>query len=230
MERKRAGEVLANWRAHSEKWSEHQRCEHASGTHLLKSEKKGKVRTQKESDRARGTHILEGIEGEVRTQRESEQVRNTHALESADGRTIIQATQRKETREGYSRTREREWWTSGHKWEASEGHSPTGDRRGRSQEAGRKRERGYARPVKHRGWDKSRNRRKVSTHRLESTEGGTSQDTGIKRANEQHSLSGEWRRDDLCGQPEKASERSALTLWRALGKGKVRTRKKEWES
>ena len=45
---------------------------------------KREVRIQRESDRARGTHILKGAEGEVRTQKESEQVRGTHALKSAD--------------------------------------------------------------------------------------------------------------------------------------------------
>jgi len=107
MARKRAGEGTHQLESAVRNGQDTKECERASGAHLLKSEKGGKVSTQKESDLVRGTHILEGIEGEVRTQKESEQVRITHALESADGGTI-QETQRKETSEGYSRTRERE--------------------------------------------------------------------------------------------------------------------------
>ena len=50
--------------------------------------REGYVRAQKESDRARGTHILETHrEGQVKTQKESDRARGTHELETESGGT-----------------------------------------------------------------------------------------------------------------------------------------------
>ena len=57
--------------------------------------REGQVRTQKQSDRAMGTHTLETASGgQVRTQKQSHRTRGTHILETASGGTS-QDTERK---------------------------------------------------------------------------------------------------------------------------------------
>ena len=52
------------------------------------------------------------------------------------------------------------------------------------------------------------------THKLESVEEGTSQDTETNRASEGNSLPGEHKGRDKSGHGNKLSGRAALTLWR----------------
>jgi hypothetical protein len=55
----------------------------------------------------------------------------------------------------------------------------------------------------------------MGTDELESAEGWTSQNMEKKRASEGHSLPGVRRRMDSSGHGKEASERGALTDWRA---------------
>jgi len=71
------------------------------------------VRTWKESEQARGTHVLERAKGETSgDMEEREQPLGTHPLESKDGGTS-ENTEREGASEGHSPTGEhREWETS----------------------------------------------------------------------------------------------------------------------
>ena len=113
----------------------------------------------------------------------------------------------------------------------SEGHSHTGDGRGRGlSEHGKKRiERRvltnwrWQREGLVRTWkeiDRSR-----GTHSLETAEGGACQDIERNRLREGHSLPGDGRGRDLSGHGNKSTEQRALTLWRRQKEEIVRIRK-----
>ena len=124
-------------------------------------------------------------EGIVRTQKETSRATGTHFLEIAEGGTC-QDMERKRL---------------------SNGHSQTGDHRGRNLSGHRNKATKQRVPTSWRpqmeGLVRTRKEtdRVTGTHFLETTEGGTCQDT------------------------EKATERQALTLWRPQMEGLVRTRK-----
>ena len=63
------------------------------------------------------------------------------------------------------------------------------------------------------------------THQLESPDIETSQDAEGMRASEGHSQTGEYRHRDKLGHENNASQRGALTSWRAKTQRQVRTRK-----
>src|SRR6266850_2131499 len=149
------------------------------------------------------------MDGQVRTWKESDQARGTHRLESADGQTS-QDTERIRPSKGHSQTGERRWMDkSGH------GKNPT--------------ERGALTPWRAqtdrqvRTWKESNRAR--GTHKLESADGQTSQDTERIRPSEGHSRPGERRWTDKSGHGKNLTERGALTNWRAQTDGQVRTRK-----
>ena len=69
-----------------------------------KRHREKQIRTQKESDPERGTHMLETAwEGHVRTQKESERKRGPHVLDTSWGETS-QDTERIRSSEGHSHT------------------------------------------------------------------------------------------------------------------------------
>jgi hypothetical protein len=92
---------------------------------------------------------------------------------------------------------------------ASEGHSPTGAERRTSR-------------------DMERSEGMEDTHTLEGAERGTSEDTKRNRVSEEHSPTRERRREDMSGHGKRASERGALTSWRAQREGQVRTWKESY--
>ena len=67
--------------------------------------------------------------------------------------------------------------------------------------------------------------RAMRTHVLETTQGGTSQDTERNRPSDAHSRSGDHTGRGKSGHGKKPTERCALTLWRPRREGQVRTRK-----
>jgi len=58
------------------------------------------------------------------------------------------------------------------------------------------------------------------THQLETTEGGTSQDTEKKGPSKGHSLPGDHRERVKAGHGKKATKQGALTSWRPQREGK----------
>ena len=115
----------------------------------------------------------------------------------------------------------------------TEAHSQTGDGRGRDLS-------GHGKKTTYRGaltsWRRQREglvRTQKETDRprcthipiLETTEGGTCQDTERNRPTEAHSLSGDGRERDLSGHGKKQTDRGALTNCRRQREGLVRTRK-----
>ena len=66
--------------------------------------------------------------------------------------------------------------------------------------------------------------RELCTHELQTTEGGTCQDTERNRPTEAHSQTGDGKGRDLSGHGKKLTDRGALTNWRRQ-KRLVRTRK-----
>ena len=65
----------------------------------------------------------------------------------------------------------------------------------------------------------------MRTHKLETAQEGTSQDTERNRPSDAHSRSGDRTGRDKSGHGKKRTERLALTNWRPHRKGQVRTRK-----
>ena len=113
----------------------------------------------------------------------------------------------------------------------SKGHSLSGEQRGRDKS-------GHAKTMTEWGaltlwipqregqvkiWEESNQTR--GTHKLEITEGGTSQDTERKQPNKGHSLPGDHRERDKSGHRKKATKQGALTNWRSQREGQVRTQK-----
>jgi hypothetical protein len=64
-----------------------------------------------------------------------------------------------------------------------------------------------------------------ATHRLESADGGTRQDTERIQVSEGHSPTGERRRRDLSGYENNPIKQGGLTDWRAQVERQVRTQK-----
>ena len=113
----------------------------------------------------------------------------------------------------------------------SEVHSPTGDRTGRDKSGHEKKltERCALtlwRPHRE-GQVKTRKEtdRAMRTHVLETTQGGTSQDTERHRPSDAHSRPGDSTGRDKSGHGKKLTERCTLTYWRPHREGQVRTRK-----
>ena len=65
----------------------------------------------------------------------------------------------------------------------------------------------------------------TGTHKLETAEGVTCQDTERKRLSDEHSLPGDRRGKNLSGHRNKATEQRVLTNWRPQMEGLVRIRK-----
>ena len=176
---------------------------------------KGLVRTRKEIDRVRGTHLLETTrEGLVRTQKEIDRVRGTHKLETAEGG----------TRQAMERNRQ------------SEAHSLSGDGRGRDLLGHGKKSTEGGTLTPWRRWRERlvRTRKEVNrvrdTHLLDTAEGGTCQDTERNRPSEGHSLPGDGRGWDLSGNGKEPPGQGELTFWRRQREGLVRTRKQTHRS
>jgi len=88
---------------------------------------------------------------------------------------------------------------------------------------------GYLLPGEGRRREKIRIRKEIDrargTHRLETAEGGTSQDTERKQPTKAHSPTGDGRGRDKSGHGKKATDQGTLTFWRWQREGQVRTRK-----
>ena len=141
------------------------------------------------------------------TPKETDRARRTHVLKTAEGGTCqdIKGNQLNEV------------------------HPPTGDGRGRNLSghakkptdhgtltSWRQQREGYFRTQK----ETDRARR---THSLETTEGGTCQDTERNRLGQVHSLAGDSRGRDLSGHRKKPTKQGTLTTWRQRREGRVRT-------
>ena len=162
--------------------------------------REGQVRTQKGSDRARGTHILEtASEGQVRTRKESDQVRGTtHSLESESG--------------GTSQNTER--------IRPSEGHPLSGDDIGRDKS-------GYEKnPIEREAltfWRLASGVTSQDTQRIRPSKGDSHSGDGrgrdksghAKKPTERgHSHPGDSIGRDKSGHGKNSTERGALTNWR----------------
>src|SRR5437879_5034517 len=114
---------------------------------------------------------------------------------------------------------------------ASEGHSRPGEPRHRDKLGHRKNmsQRGALTSWRAQTQRQVRTRKECEqargTHVLESPDTETSQDTERMRASEGHSRPGEPRHRDKSGHGRNASQRGALTNWRAQTQRQVRTRK-----
>ena len=145
----------------------------------------------------------------VRIRKETDRERHTHCLETAEGE-ICQDTERNRQ---------------------SKAHSPTGGGRGRdlSEHGKDQTEQGALTPWRRQREGFVRTRKETDrargTHRLETAERGTCQDTERNRPSKGHSLSGDGRGRDLSGHEKKPTEQGTLTVWRRQRKGLVRTRK-----
>ena len=131
------------------------------------------------------------------TWKESERARGTHSLETASG--------------GPSQDSER--------IRTSEGHSPSGDGIGRDKSGHGKNQtkRGTLTPWRRHREGQVRIQKESDqargTHELETTSGGTSQNTERIRLSEGHSHPGERIGRDNSGHGKNPTERGALTNW-----------------
>ena len=144
----------------------------------------------KVSNQMRSIHQLESTEeGKVMTRKETEQARDTHVLKTAEEGTN-QDTQINRASEGHSQTgcrRRRDLSGHGNKATVSGALTdwrPYSDKSGHRQESDRVRD----------------------THRLETTEGWTRQDT-YKKGSEGHSQTGDHRRRDKLKHGKKATDK-----------------------
>jgi hypothetical protein len=112
-------------------------------------------------------------------------MRGTHSLQTAEGGT------------SQDKVRKR----------PSEGHSPTGDRRGGASQ------------------DTKRSDQVRGTHSLETAEGGSSQNTKRKQLSKGHSQTRDRRGRDKSGHGKEVTKQGTLTFWTPQRKGQVRTRK-----
>ena len=217
--------------------------------------REGQVRTQKESHRARGTHILE-TGGQVRTQKEFHRAMGTHPLETASGGTS-QDTETIPPSDGHSHTgdgigRDK----SGHRNNpiergathiletasggtsqntkripSNEGHSLSGDGIGRDKSEHRKNstERtALTRWRRHREGQvriQKESHRAMGTHQLQTTSGRTSQDTERIPPKDGHSPTGDGIGRNKSGYRKNPTKRGALTTWRRNREGQVRIQK-----
>ena len=164
---------------------------------------------KEQSDRGALTLWGVQIDGQVRTQKGTERPRGTHKLESAD-RWTSQDTERNRATEGHSLPGEcRSMDKSGHGKEQSDRGALT---------AWRVQIDGQVRTLK--GTERPR-----GTHKLESADRWTSQDTERNRATKGHSLPGECRSMDKSRHRKEQSDQGALTSWRVQIDGQVRTHK-----
>ena len=109
-------------------------------------------------------------------------------------------------------------------------HSPTGDGRGSilSGHGKKQAERGALtlwRQQKGLVRTRKETDRASRTHKLETAEGATCQDTERNRPSDAHSRPGYGRWRDLSGYRKKQAERDALTNWRQQREGLIKTRK-----
>ena len=146
---------------------------------------------------------------QVRTRKECEPARGTHHLEGPDTKTF-QDTER---------------------IRASEGHSQTGEPRNRNNSGHRKDEnqQGALTFWKAQIQKQVRTQNECEpgrgTHVLENPGTETNQNTERMQASKGHSRPGEPRQGDISGHRKNASQRGALTSWRAQIQGQLKTRK-----
>ena len=194
--------------------------------------REGLVRTRKETNRPRRTHILETASGGTNQHTERIRPRGTHQLKMASGGTG-QDTERIRPSEGHSLPEDgigRD--KSGHRKNPTERGALTNWRQHREGQVRTRKESDRAR----------------GTHELETALGGTSQNTERIRPSKGHSHPGDGiggtSQDmerirsskghsptedgigkDKSGHGKTPTERGALTLWRRHREGQVRTQK-----
>ena len=185
------------------------------------------VRTWKETDKVRRTDCLETVEvRDCQDTEKSDRARHTHKLGTVEGRNC-QDTERNQPSEAYSQTGDNSGRDSS-RHRPSEVHLRSGDGRGRDLSGHRKQqtEQGVLTPWRRQRWrlvrtrketdrakpthkletaegvtcqDTERTDRAWRTHSLETAEGRTCQDTERTRTSEVHSLSGDGRGRGMSG-------------------------------
>ena len=169
-------------------------------------------------------------EEQVRIRKESNRARGTHILETASGGTS-QGTERIRPGKGHSLSGDRIGWDK-----SGRGKNPTQRgaltfwrRRQEGQVRRNQTERGALTPWRRHREGPVRTQKESDrargTHILETASGGTSQETEIIRPSEGHSLPGDSIGWDKSGHGMNEIQRGTLTFWRQRQEGQVRTRK-----
>ena len=180
------------------------------------------------TDRARRTHVLETAQGATGQDTErSRPPRRTHKLEMAQGRTS-QDTERSQASEAHSPPGDRTWRDqSGHETKtdsARRTHVLETAQEETSQDAEKKpTEQGaltfWRRHREGRVRTQKENDRSRRTHVLETAQEDTSQDTETNRQNQPHSLSEDRTGRGKSEHEKKPAERGGLTSWRRYREG-----------
>ena len=180
--------------------------------HSLSGDHKGRGKSEhskKPTNQGTLTSWRPHQEGQVRTQEETNLARGTHSLETTSG--------------GTSYDMERN--------QLSKGHSQTGDHIRRDKSVYRKKLSKQGALTNWRPHWEGQVRTQIETnqtrgtHFLETTPGGTSQDTERNRPSKGHSHPGDCLGRDKSGHGQKPIWQGALTNWRPHQEGQVRT----WE-
>ena len=162
---------------------------------------------KKSTDRGALTNWRRQREGIVRTRKEIDQPRRTHILETEEGGNCQDTKRNRPT----------------------EAHSHSGDGRGRDLSGHGKKsiDRGALTPWRRQREGLVRTRKGIDrprhTHKLETAEAGTCQDTETNRPTKAHSQTGDGRGRDLSGHGKKSTDRGARTSWRRQREGLIRT-------
>jgi hypothetical protein len=171
-------------------------------------QREGLVKKRKGMDRVRGTHSLETVEGGTRQDTERNGLSEGHSLPGDSKARDLSGHGNKPTEQGALtlwRWQRRD--LSGHEMRPTEQGALTYWRR---------QSEGLVRTRKE--TDRAR-----GTHFLETTEGGTCQDTERNRQSDAHSQTGDSRGRDLSEYGKKPTERGELTPWRWQREGFLRT-------
>ena len=173
-----------------------------------RQQRKGLVRTRKQTDRPRRTHFLETAEGGTcQDTQTTDRARPTHFLETAEEMTC-QDMQRNRPTEDHSQTGDgRGMDLSGHGMKPTEGGPLTPWRRQRKGLVRTRKKTDRGRP----------------THILKTAEEGICQDTQRNQPTGDHSQTGDGRGTNLSGHEMKPTGRGPLTAWRRQKERLVRT-------
>ena len=202
----------------------------------------GFVRTQKQTDWAKGTHVLETAEGGTYQNTERNRLSKAHSLPGdgrgkelsgteanrpskvhsrpADGRVRTRGENDRERHTHILKTGEGGTCQDTERKRSSEGHSLSGDSRGKDllghemKKTGRGTLTLWRRQREGRVRTLKQTDRARYTHVLEVAERRTPQDAERNRPSKAHSHTGDCRERDLSGRIKKPTERGALTSWR----------------
>jgi hypothetical protein len=134
----------------------------SEGTHILKSTDGELVRTRKESERARGTHVLWSADGGTH--------QDTETIRASEGHSLPRERRRRDSSGQRNNPSQRRHSHPGeHRWRKKSGHGSNLSKRG-ALTCWRAQTEGLVRTQK-------QSERVRGTHLLESADGGTRQDT-----------------------------------------------------